>query len=132
MFYSNIHSCHFNKYFDTCVLSINWINDPYTYSSWTHPINISYLHSPRDFWEKYKYEKNYLCRNKFYQSYHTQLGFSVPNTCDMPIKSEDGSHTMNKNGHHVFYSIDISTSLNFPISSEYRTGILDLLMPDIK
>lgn len=49
----------------------------------------------------------------------------------MPIKNKDGFYTMNKNGHHVFYSIDISTSLNLPISSEYRTGILDLLMPEV-
>lgn len=130
MFYSKSEYLSCNKYFNSCVLDFKLVKDPYTYSSYTVPINVSYLHSSKDFWEKYKYEKSYLCRNMFYQSYRTQVGNAIPSTNDMPILNENGEHCYTKNGRHVICSINISESLNMPISDEYRSGILSLFMSD--
>lgn len=130
MFYSKNEYLSCNKYFSSCILDFKLIKDPYTYSNCTVPINVSYLHSPRDFWEKYKYEKSYLCRNMFYQSYRTQVGNCIPNTNDMPILNENGEHCYIKNGRHIICSINVSASLNMPISNEYRSGILSLFVPE--
>lgn len=126
MFYNNTT----NKYFDVCVYDMRYIRDPYTYTNHTSPINISYLHAGRDLLEKYKYEAGYFLKNKFYQSYHSQFGTEIPNTNDMPILNEDGEYCYLKNGHHLILSINISASLNMPISDEYRAGILSLFIPD--
>lgn len=66
----------------------------------------------------------------FYQSYRAQVGNAIPSTNDMPILNENGEHCYIKNGRHVICSINISESLNMPISDEYRSGILSLFMPD--
>lgn len=52
MFYSKNEYLSCNKYFSSCILDFKLIKDPYTYSNCTVPINVSYLHSPRDFWGK--------------------------------------------------------------------------------
>lgn len=127
MFYSNNKV---NKYFDACVYHIQYIRDPYTYTNYTSPINISHLHTGRDLLEKYKYEAGYFLKNKFYQSYRSQFGTVIPNTNDMPILNEKNEYCYLKNGHHFILSINISASLNMPMSEEYRSGILSLFIPD--